>query len=81
MIIMQRLLDIPALTDEPQNEDTHALRAVQYGVLNLKDKTLKVYGDQDWVKSGQAAADMGGTDGITMVREIHISYGPWKPAP
>jgi hypothetical protein len=49
---------------------------VQYAV-RLPDGTTTAYGDQSWVSAGLGARDSG--DGAsTVVRDIWVSYGPWR---
>ena len=55
-------------------DENHLL---QYAV-DIPGTGIKAYGDQSWVKGGMAAAEMGG---LTMVRDIRISYGLWRRAP
>ena len=47
----------------------------QYAV-RLPDGTTAAYGDQSWVKAGLGARDHDGAS--TVVRDIWVSYGPWR---
>lgn len=55
------------------NTTTHTEYALQH-----PDGAIREYGDQDWVRSGQAAQETGGT---TIQRTITTTHGPWTPTP
>jgi hypothetical protein len=48
---------------------------LQYAV-KLPDGTTTAYGDQSWVRAGLGARDHDGA--ATVVRDIWVSYGPWR---
>ena len=48
---------------------------LQYAV-RLPDGTTTAYGDQSWVSAGLGARDHDGAS--TVVRDIWVSYGPWR---
>jgi hypothetical protein len=69
-----RLLSIPALTIAGHDEDPAS--AVQWAV-RTPSGALVPYGDQEWVRTGQAAEDAeAGT--TTVHRDVTITYGPWS---
>lgn len=64
-------LDLAGLTDDT----TEPTSAMQYAVSTPTGRV--VFGDQEWVRSGQALAEL--PDGAKVQRRtITISYGEWE---
>jgi hypothetical protein len=76
MTIPSYSLDITALTE---TRDDNPTSAVQYCVVDTFGGR-HVYGDQNWVASGQAVIDAH-FDGHIEQRTISISYGEWSSIP
>jgi hypothetical protein len=72
--MMQHLLALDALVE--RHEDDSPEMADQYCVVDL-DGSRHVYGDQNWVKYGEALKHH--PDGRIEHRVITISYGEWGP--
>ncbi len=53
------------------------ISAVQYAVLAPSGRHL-IFGDQEWVRSGQALQDFPG--GVVRRRSVTIVYGRWEDA-
>lgn len=62
-------LELCALVDT--NDDP--ADAIQYAVAY--DGKTEIFGDQPWVRSGEAAGEL---EGVTLRRTITISYGEWE---
>lgn len=60
-----------ALTDDDCTEPSEA---VQFAV-KTPDGKITVYGDQEWVRYGDAAKEC---EGVTMMRDITFIFGPWR---
>lgn len=68
-------LNLVGIVEGEAHEPTSA---VQYAVLAPSGRCL-IFGDQDWVRSGQALKDF--PDGaVVRRRSVTIIYGPWQDA-
>lgn len=76
MAIPSYSLDITGLTE---SRDDNPTSAVQYCVVDEKG-IRRVYGDQEWVVSGQAVIDAH-PGGRVEQRTITITYGEWSSIP
>jgi hypothetical protein len=63
-------VSISALTNETRSEPTSA---VQFAVRDEKGN-VKIFGDQEWIRYGAAAEQIGGS---TIARDVTVSWGNW----
>jgi hypothetical protein len=66
-----RSVEISALTDNQRSEPS---KAFQFAVRDEKG-SIKIFGDQEWIRDGRAAEEIGG---VTIPREVTFTFGEWQ---